>query len=501
MAIPENLTWDFLKNVADALDSYRVRAFIDSRNEIIDTGIYTEAQYDGILSAMVKNEIAKYSLYNFLKIHSPPNLALLQQYSKEQKITLTETLAQLELLKYERLLKVEFQYQTETNSESETSNISQQLKLKEVIIELNDITPRSTRTIYESVKAVYESKNCSGCALCAGICPVNCLHVYNGFGKIDEEKCIRCGLCYYFCPRTFLPVDILSLYQEGNDQIRQNPPLGHYLEAYSARSKIPEIKDSCQDGGISSTCLYYLFDQHLINLAFGAKMSNTLWRPEPFQITKKEDILKTAGTKYVNNPTLSLLNQNNSSIHKIAIVGVPCMMQALLKSKIYDNEIPSLTQVEYRIGIFCMESFSYEAFTKICKLLNVPIDNVKKTDINKGKFFVHTVSGEDLSIPIKDITHLAREDCKVCYDLTSESADISIGSIGSPSGWNTVLIRTKKGKQLFEALKTNQLIEIKDFTEVKPGLPTLEKTALSKKTKCFDHIEAKRKDNKLIPHY
>jgi coenzyme F420 hydrogenase subunit beta len=501
MAIPENLTWDYLKNVTDALDSYRVRAFIDAKKEIIETGVYTEIQYDGILSAMVKHEISKYSLYNFLKTHNPPNLASLQQYSKNHKTSLTETLSHLELLKYEHLLNVEYQYKTETNSISEVLNTSKQLDLKEIIIEINDTSTRSIRTIYESVKSVYEAKNCSGCSLCAGICPVNCLQVYNGFGKINEEKCIRCGLCYYFCPRTFLPVDILSLFQSGNDHVIRNPPLGHYLEIYSARSKIPEIVEVCQDGGISSTCLYYLFDQKLIDLAFGAKMSNTFWRPEPFQITNKKDIIKTAGTKYVNNPTLQLLNQNNSSSHKIAVVGVPCMMQALLKSKIYDNAIPSLTQIEYRIGIFCMESFSYEAFTKICKLMNVSIDNVKKTDINKGKFFVHTISGEELSIPIKDITHLAREDCQVCYDLTSESSDISIGSIGSPSGWNTVLLRTKKGKQLFEELKKNQLIEIKDFTEVKPGLPTLEKTARSKKTKCFDHIEAKKKANKLIPHY
>ncbi|GAH35471.1 unnamed protein product, partial [marine sediment metagenome] len=34
---------------------------------------------------------------------------------------------------------------------------------------------------------------------------------------------------------------------------------------------------------------------------------------------------------------------------------------------------------------------------------------------------------------IKEIGHLAREDCEVCFDLTSEAADISIGSIGSPS--------------------------------------------------------------------
>jgi coenzyme F420 hydrogenase subunit beta len=215
----------------------------------------------------------------------------------------------------------------------------------------------------------------------------------------------------------------------------------------------------------------------------------------------KKDILKSAGTKYVNNPTLKLFNEFNKSNHRLAVIGVPCMMQALLKAKIYDINVPSLNQVLYRIGIFCMESFSYESFTQICKLLKVDIEKVKKTDISKGNFSIHTNCEEKLSIPIKDITHLAREDCEVCYDLTSESADISIGSIGSPSGWNTVLIRTKKGKELFDELRKNEMITVEKLSDIKPGLPALEKIALSKKTKCSGNIKEKQNENKQTPHY
>ena len=75
-------------------------------------------------------------------------------------------------------------------------------------------------------------------------------------------------------------------------------------------------------------------------------------------LKNKEDILSTAGTKYVNNPNLQLLNQKELINKKIAVVGVPCQMQALLKSEIYNIGFPS---IEYRIGIFCMESFSYES--------------------------------------------------------------------------------------------------------------------------------------------
>jgi coenzyme F420 hydrogenase subunit beta len=148
-----------------------------------------------------------------------------------------------------------------------------------------------------------------------------------------------------------------------------------------------------------------------------------------------------------------------------------------------------------------MESFSYESLINICKKLDVEINDAKKMDINKGKFFVYTKKGDELNIPIKEISNLAREDCEICYDLTSESADISIGSIGSPSGWNTVLIRTEKGKELYKELIKNKLIESKPIADVKPGLPLLEKIANSKKTKSKKHINLKLEENKRVPHY
>ena len=197
-----------------------------------------------------------------------------------------------------------------------------------------------------------------------------------------------------------------------------------------------------------------------------------------------------------------LINIRELSSKKVAVVGVPCQMQALLKSSIFNIGIPSLNNVLYRIGIFCMESFPYEeGFLKICEKLNVNINDVKKTDINKGKFFIFTNSGEELSIPIKEISHLARHDCEVCYDLTSESADISIGSIGAPSGWNMVIIRTIKGKELYNALIENDLIESRNIEETKPGLPMLQKIAGIKSKNCTKHLNEIKSKNKKYPLY
>ncbi len=497
MSLEKNLSWEFLKNLADALDSYRIRALVDAKRDILEVGIYNETQYESILYKMLDEERLKFSLFNFFKNNSENNLKTLTQFSQINSIELNKTLSLLELLRNEKLIIVEELF----DKLKEDEDNAEKLIFKDFSIKVLEGEISKLKTIYEPVKVIFESKICSGCGLCAGICPVNCLHIYNGFGKIDEDKCIRCGLCYFVCPRSYLPVKILNMAQENASEIKDYSKVGYFIDAYSARTKIKEISDICQDGGISSTCIYYLLEKNKIDFAIGAKMSNTLWRPEPFFIKNKQDILSSAGTKYVNNPNLQLLNEKELVEKKIAVVGVPCQMQALLKSNIYNIGLPSINNIEYRIGIFCMESFSYESLLNICKKLEVDINNAKKMDINKGKFFVYTKNGDELNIPIKEISHLAREDCEICYDLTSESADISVGSIGSPSGWNTVLIRTEKGKELYNELIKSKLIESKPIADVKPGLPLLEKIANSKKTKSKKHINSKLEENKRVPNY
>jgi len=492
------VSMEFLKNISETLDSYRIRALIDAKKDILEARIYSESQYYEILFRMFDDELLKYSLYNFLKHNPNNNFKSLLQFSKKNSIEFKKVYSLLELLKNEKLVIVEEQCdKIEGNENSPPETIFKDLFIKVDEIESNN----SIKSIYEPVKVIFDAKICSGCGLCAGICPVNCLNIFNGFGQIDEDKCIRCGLCYFVCPRSYLPTRVLNITQENISEIKDYGDIGFFTEAYSARTKIKEIAEVCQDGGISSTALYYLFDKKEIEIALGAKMSRTLWRPEPLVIKSKDEILLTAGTKYVNNPTLKVLNELNGENRAIAIVGVPCMMQALLKSEIYNIGFPSLNNVKYRIGIFCMESFSYESLLKICEILKVDVNDIKKMDINKGKFFVYTKNGEELNVPIKEISHLAREDCEICYDLASESADISVGSIGSPAGWNTVIIRTEKGKKLYDELIANDLVESKPIEEIKPGLPILQKIAGSKRSKSNKNIIAKKNENKRFPFY
>ncbi len=487
------ITWEFLKVVKDTLDSYRIRALIDAKEDIIAREIYSEEEYYDLLFNMFDLEQLKYELFDLIKHKPIQEFKILKEFAQKKLIQLNLVFYLLELLNHEKLV---------TFDKIFTNDGSDNLYLKEINVQAINLDPDRLKNVYEPVKVIFDAKVCSGCGMCVAVCPMKCIAMINGFGAINEDLCIKCGLCYLVCPRTILPTELLHMTISQEDKPHQVDKFGHFIEAYSARTKISAIKEICQDGGITTTCLYYLLDHDKIDIALGARMSEEAWKPIPFKIKSTEEALSCAGTKYVNNPNLSLLNDRTINDKKIAIVGVPCQMQALLKSRIYDFNHPRLKEVCYRIGIFCMESFPFkEGFLKICEILNVKSQDIKKADINKGKFIIFTHSGEELSIPMKEITHLARPDCELCYDLTSECADISVGSIGSSAGWNTILIRTTKGKELYEELIKEGLIESKKLEDVKPGLPLLERVAKSKKTKCKNHINARLTKKQRVPYY
>ena len=67
MSTEGTISWEILKNLADALDSYRIRALIDAKLDVLKAGIYDEVQYDNLLLNMLDEEKLKFSLYEYLR--------------------------------------------------------------------------------------------------------------------------------------------------------------------------------------------------------------------------------------------------------------------------------------------------------------------------------------------------------------------------------------------------------------------------------------------------
>ena len=49
------------------------------------------------------------------------------------------------------------------------------------------------------VKYWVQRSNCSGCADCDRVCPVDAVEMIDGKSNIDPDVCIGCGLCLGVC--------------------------------------------------------------------------------------------------------------------------------------------------------------------------------------------------------------------------------------------------------------------------------------------------------------
>ncbi len=181
-----------------------------------------------------------------------------------------------------------------------------------------------------------------------------------------------------------------------------------------------------------------------------------------------------------------IIQTNNTQ--KVAMVGTPCQILAASKmDRLMNEEFP----VDLKIGLFCMENFSYSYMKELLKEYDVDITDVTEFRVEKGQLWLYLTEDRVVKIPLDKAKKCMRKNCKICMDFTSENSDISVGSVGSPKGWSTVIIRTNKGFKLIEAAEKDNYIETKPINE--SGLKIMEKLANEKKRE--NKSEIKKREN------
>jgi len=127
---------------------------------------------------------------------------------------------------------------------------------------------------------------------------------------------------------------------------------------------------------------------------------------------------------------------------------------------------------------------------------NVDLPQVTKFDIPPppaNRFDVYTLSGV-MSFPLEQIREYVMPTCAYCLDMTSEFADISVGSVEGIEGWNTVIVRTDVGAELMEVAKAKGKLETDELAA--QNLAHLKEAALLKKTRALKEIANKSGDKK-----
>jgi len=466
-----------------ASNNFQVRAFFEAKSEILKAGKFSEEEFYEILDAMIDAETERKLILEKLKDQQPLFLEeivkLIGEFPPENVIR--------------DIIYLKEQGYVEEHIEIKTKLVKKKIKGEEKEVEVKEYFYRYQvkelpddfiEHYFEPVSIIFNAGVCCQCGWCSSVCPVNAITATADTLEINEQTCMKCGLCFTVCPRSFLIHQAYKSSKKLDISLKWSDKIGAYFNAYSATTTKKEIKEVRQDGGIVTSLLEYLLSNKLVDAIVAVQHSEDLWRPEPVIVDNIKDLYKTGGTKYANSPSLSIIDKTKK-YENIAVVGVPCMMKAIEKGTLFPSGLPFFKNIKYRIGLFCMESFSYDNLVKLAKeQFDKDINELTKTNIGGGKFIINLKSGEELNVPLKDVQSYARHNCHYCEDLTSDYADISVGSIGSQGGWSSVITRSKEADDLYNDAVKAGIIESKSLKDVKPGQFLVERIGGIKRNKC-----------------
>ncbi len=471
---------DLMEATYLASGNFQVRAFFEAKEEILKESKFTETEFYEILDSMIDAETERKLVLEKLKGKQP---LFLEEIAKNIKEFPAENVIR-------DVIYLKEQGYVQEHVEIKTKTLVKKIKGEEKEVEVKEYfyryqTKKSPIEHYfDPVSIVFEAGVCCQCGWCSSICPVNAIEVTADALEIDNDICVKCGLCFSVCPRSFSIDQAYKSIKKLDKSLSWSDKIGAYVNTYTATTTKDEIKEVRQDGGIVTSLLEYMLTNKLVDAIVAVQHSEDLWSPEPVIIDNVKNLYKTGGTKYANSPTLTIIDKTKK-YDNIAVVGVPCMMKAIEKGTLFPNGLPFFKNIKFKIGLFCMESFPYDNIIKLAKeQFDKDINELTKMNIGGGKFIIKVKSGEELNIPLKDVQSYARHNCHFCEDLTSDYADISVGSIGSQDGWSSVITRSKDADELYNNAIKAGIIESKSLKDVKPGQFLVEKIGGIKRNKC-----------------
>ena len=303
---------------------------------------------------------------------------------------------------------------------------------------------------------------CTGCGLCAAVCPVKCISMEPGndfghlFPKIDRSVCIDCGLCQKSCPTL--------------DSIEKRRP----LTAYAAWSKDKNDYKSSSSGGAASVLSQYVLSHG--GVVYGCSMLPDI-EVKHIRIDDVKDLWKLKGSKYVqSNPSDIYLNlkQDVKEGRLTLFIGTPCQVAAV--KSMFNSQPDHLILID----LICHGVPSSKLLKKHVKSI-APYPHYDKIVFRKGNAicieviadgnivycsFFNKPRYKDFYINAFFDGYIYRESCYSCrYACPDRISDITIGDfwkLGNnipaddipdhPYGCSLILPSSEKGLHLIENL-------------------------------------------------
>lgn len=326
---------------------------------------------------------------------------------------------------------------------------------------------------------ICKKEDCVGCFACYNKCPKNAIEMKEDiygfiYPTINDEKCIKCGLCQKVCPQ--LNKTILKF---------NNPK-----KVYAMYSKNNEIRKKSTSGGIA-TLLYKNF---LKNGGIVYGVSN-ITEEEKFQFIRidNNNIKKTeqlSGSKYTHayiNNVYSMLEKDLKENNEVLFIGTPCQV-AGLKTYLNENYKKLLT-----VDLVCHGVSSQKLLREDFESNGIKLEQLSKINFRDNEGYKLKAYDKNNNIVIDKFAResyyynaflkgkILRENCYKCrYAKSERISDITIGDFWGLSkeskiyddekkGISLVMTMTEKGEQYIKKIFSEVNVEERSLEEAKKG--------------------------------
>ncbi|BAB77967.1 Coenzyme F420 hydrogenase/dehydrogenase, beta subunit C-terminal domain [Anabaena sp. FACHB-709] len=283
-----------------------------------------------------------------------------------------------------------------------------------------------------------------------------------------KELCSECGLCdtYYIhyvkeaC--AFITQQIDTLEEQAHQRSRNldNPDelyFGVHQDMIAAKKQQP-IAGAQWTGIVSSIAIEMLNHGLVEGVVCVQNSKEDRFQPMPVIARTPEEILAARVNKPTLSPNLSILEQvEKSGMKRLLVIGVGCQIQALraVEKKLGLEKL-------YVLGTPCVDNVTRAGLQKFLETTSRSPETVVHYEFMQD-FRIH-FKHEDGSIEkvpffglkTNQLKDVFAPSCMSCFDYVNSLADLVVGYMGAPFGWQWILVRNDTGKEMLDLVQ-NQL--------------------------------------------
>ncbi|HTL89109.1 MAG TPA: Coenzyme F420 hydrogenase/dehydrogenase, beta subunit C-terminal domain [Leptolyngbya sp.] len=280
-----------------------------------------------------------------------------------------------------------------------------------------------------------------------------------------KELCSECGLCdtYYIhyvkdaCAFLNQQIPELEAQAHGRSRDLENSDdlyFGVSQDMMAARKTEP-IPGAQWTGIVSTIAIEMLTNGLVEGVVCVQNTKEDRFQPKPIIATTPEEILAAKVNKPTLSPNLSVLEQiEQSGMKRLLVIGVGCQIQAL---RAVEKQL-GLEKL-YVLGTPCTDNVTRAGLQKFLDTTSRSPETVVYYEFMQDfqVHFKHEDGSTELvpffGLKTNQLKDVFAPSCLSCFDYVNSLADLVVGYMGAPFGWQWIVVRNDRGQEMLDLVQ------------------------------------------------